>query len=502
MPVTSASTPDVSSAPSHEKDFVVGQVPLGAFFDGKMHPLDGYPKCPTLDPATGRVLAEVPVADAAVVDLAVQSAKRSLSTQWGATLPAQRARILYRAAQLLREDAQRLAEIESMDSGKPLREAKGDIETSARYFEYYAGIADKLQGVTIPLGPDFVSMTLLEPIGVTAHIIPWNFPLVTTARGVAPCLAAGSTAVVKPAEDSPLTALLLGNILKEAGLPDGAYNVVCGPGAVTGAALVGNPDVAQITFTGSVETGKSVMRAAADHVSAVTLELGGKSPVVVLADADLQSAREGVLKAIFTNAGQVCSAGSRLIVEKAVAEEFLISLTVATRALTVGRGLGDPGIGPIISKRQLAKVVGMVSAAKARGVEVLAGGHEVEVAGYEHGNFFAPTILLAKEVADAVVQEEIFGPVLVVQIADDLEHAIELANGTQFGLVAGVYTKDVSKAFQFARRVSAGQVFINQYFAGGVETPFGGTKASGFGREKGLEGLRSYLQVKTITARI
>lgn len=475
---------------------------LGAYVNGAFMSGDGAKTRATLDPATGTVLAEVPIADARVVDQAVDAAQMTLDTSWGAVPLPERVRILNKTASLIRRDGGRLAVVESLDSGKPLREAKGDIETSARYFEYYAGMADKLQGATIPLGPDFVSMTALEPIGVSAQIIPWNFPLVTTARGVAPCLAAGATAVVKPAEDSPLTALMLAELLAEAGLPAGAYNVVCGPGSETGAALAGHAGIAQITFTGSVQTGKSVMRAAANYTTSVTLELGGKSPVVVLADADLQAAHEGVLKAIFTNAGQVCSAGSRLIVERTVAEELIAKLVRSTEALSVGRGLDDPAIGPIINKPQLTKIASMVEGAKKRGVEVLVGGKTLSPDGLSGGNFFAPTLLLSKNPSDPIVQEEVFGPVLAIQIADNFDHAIELANGTPFGLVAGIYTKDVSKAFHFSKKVSAGQVFINQYFAGGVETPFGGTKASGFGREKGLEGLRSYLRVKTITARL
>jgi acyl-CoA reductase-like NAD-dependent aldehyde dehydrogenase len=363
-------------------------------------------------------------------------------------------------------------------------------------------MADKLEGHTIPLGPDFVSMTLHEPVGVTAHIIPWNFPLVTTARGIAPCLAAGSAAVVKPAEETPLTTLMLADILAESGLPKGAYNVVCGEGEETGAALVAHPDIVHVTFTGSVSTGKLVMQSAANHVASVTLELGGKSPVVVLADADLEAARAGVLKAIFTNSGQVCSAGSRLVVERSVADKLLESLVTSIKAMKAGRGIDDPDIGPLISPPQLDRVSKMVAAARDRGAEVLCGGNKLEVDGLARGNFFAPTMLLAKDSSDPIVQEEIFGPVLTVQIADDFDHAVALANGTEFGLVAGIYTRDVSRAFRFAKAIDAGQVFINQFFAGGVETPFGGTKSSGFGREKGLEALRAYFRVKTVTARI
>jgi aldehyde dehydrogenase (NAD+) len=377
-----------------------------------------------------------------------------------------------------------------------------DIESCARYFEYYAGIADKMQGDTIPLGPDYLSLTLHEPVGVTAHIIPWNFPMVTTSRGLGPALAAGCSAVVKPAEQTPLSTLALMDILTEAGLPPGACNVVCGPGAITGDALASHPDVSHVTFTGSVKTGKAVMTAAARNVASVTLELGGKSPLTVLADADIDASVEGILKAIYTNAGQVCSAGSRLVIERPVADEVIARLLKRVAGFKFGRGLDNPDLGPLVSDVQLTKVAGMVKAARDRGIEVLHGGDVAKVSGLEGGWFYKPTILRVNDTRDAIAQEEVFGPVLVVQVVDSFDEALAVANSTEYGLVAGIYTRDVSKALRFAKAVDAGQVFINQFFAGGVETPFGGTRRSGFGREKGLEGLRSYFRVKTITARI
>lgn len=475
-------------------------IPLDPYINGTRSTLSGE-KHPTYDPASGEVICDVPIADAATVDEAVASSKAALKGGWAAVTPAERSRMLIRVAQEIRADAERLAKVESLDSGKPLREAKGDIETSARYFEYYGGIADKLQGDTIPLGPDFVSFTLHEPIGATAHIIPWNFPLVTTARGLAPALAAGATAIIKPAEQTPLTALMLPDYLEKAGIPAGVVNVICGPGKTTGSALTQHPDISHVTFTGSVETGKTVMLAAASHVASVTLELGGKSPVVVLDDADQDAALEGVLKAIFTNAGQVCSAGSRLVIERGCADAFLDKLIKKIKSFTFGRGLDNPDLGPIITKQQLFKIEGIVKDSVSAGAELLTGGkiaHPIDLGGW----FFEPTLLLAKDASTKCVQEEIFGPVLTVQIAENFDHACELAEGTSFGLVAGIYTKDVAKALRFGKHISAGQVFINQFFAGGVETPFGGTKNSGFGREKGLEALRSYYSVKTITARI
>ncbi|MHA1599401.1 MAG: aldehyde dehydrogenase family protein, partial [Alphaproteobacteria bacterium] len=463
---------------------------------------EGKRRIKTIDPATGRVFADFPAANASDVDRAVGTSKKALRGEWRQMLPIARARILNRTAALIRRDAERLSIIETLDSGKPITESRGDIETAATYFEYYAGVADKLQGDTIPLGPDYISLTLHEPVGVTAHIIPWNFPLVTTARGVAPALAAGNTAVVKPATQTPLTAMALADLLKEAGLPDGVYNVVTGRGSEIGDALTGHPDVDHVTFTGSVATGIGVMKQAAERVTSVTLELGGKSPVIVLGDADLDAAVEGTLKAIYMNAGQVCSAGSRLVIERPVHAAMMEKLVARTEALTIGHGLNSPQLGPLVSGGHRDLVADYVDGARGRGIKVATGGGNVDAEGCEGGYFYAPTILDDVNSEDAVIQEEIFGPVLCVQIVDSPEEAISVANDTPFGLCAGIYTKDVTRAFRFARDVEAGQIYINQYFAGGVPTPFGGTKLSGFGREKGMAALASYYQVKCVTARI
>lgn len=477
-------------------------LPKGMFIGGKYVEATGGQRIETIDPGTGQVFADFPAAQADDIERAVSNSRVAFRGAWRQTTPAQRSRILIRAAALIRQDAERLATIETLDSGKPLAEARGDVETAAAYFEYFGGIADKLQGDTIPLGPDYISLTLHEPVGVTVHIIPWNFPLVTTARGVAPALAAGNTAVVKPATQTPLTALALGALLQQAGLPDGVYNVVTGYGSTIGNVLSSHPGIDHVTFTGSVPTGIGVMKAAAEGVTSVNLELGGKSPVVVLEDADLDAAVEGTLKAIFTNAGQVCSAGSRLVIERAVHSAMMGKLVARTEALTIGHGLDEPKLGPLISSAHRTLVARYVDGARARGIAVATGGHEVSVAGCDGGYFYAPTILDSVPSADVVIQEEIFGPVLCVQVVDSPEEAISVANDTPFGLCAGIYTKDITRALRFARDVEAGQVYINQYFAGGVATPFGGTKLSGFGRDKGLAALASYYQVKCVTARI
>ena len=337
----------------------------------------------TMDPATGEVIVNVPAGGTNEVNRAVENSKIALEGAWRSITPAERGRMLNRVAAIIRREAQNLAVVETLDSGKPLRESHGDIETAAAYFEYYAGIADKMQGDTIPLGSDYISLTLHEPVGVTAHIIPWNFPLVTTARGVAPALAAGNTAVVKPATQTPLTAIILADLIAEAGIPAGAYNVVTGRGDMVGDTLTGHPEISHITFTGSVDTGKHVMRTAADHVASVTLELGGKSPVVVLKDADITAAVEGTLKAIYLNAGQVCSAGSRLVVEQSVHSEMMEKLVAETEALTLGHGLDDPPLGPVVSPEQRDLIAKYVDAARTRGIEVATGGASADVDGFE-----------------------------------------------------------------------------------------------------------------------
>ncbi|MFC5699124.1 aldehyde dehydrogenase family protein [Pseudomonas sp. GCM10022186] len=477
-------------------------LPDSHFIDGAWRTSASGETMQVLDPGLGKAFADVAAGDEEDVDAAVTAADNAMRGSWRKMLPADRSRILLRAAEAIRTNAQRLAVIETLDNGKTLSEAQSDVRNTARIFEYYAGIADKLQGETIPLGADHFSCTQLEPVGVTAHIIPWNYPISTAARGLAPALAAGCTAILKPAEQTPLSALLLAGLLQQAGLPAGVCNVVNGTGAKVGAALTSHPKVRHVTFTGSVNTGIHVMQAAAHNIASVTLELGGKSPAIVLADADLEATLEDVLWAIYSNAGQICSAGSRLIIERSVHERFVERLAERARHLSLGHGLRNPDVGAITTVEQLHKINDYVEGARARGIRIAAGGRPACDPATDAGWFFQPTLLDNLAASDPLVQEEIFGPVLSVQIADSAEHALELANATPFGLAAGIYTRDFSKAMRLARDLDAGQVYINEYFAGGVETPFGGNKQSGFGREKGLESLRAYHAVKTITARI
>ena len=476
-------------------------LPSGHFIDGAFVGASGARMMETFDPGSARAYHAFAAGDGADVERAVAAARRA-QRAWGRTKASVRGTILLRAAELIRAEAARLAVVESLDSGKALQEAEGDVSGAARCFEYYAGAADKMQGDTFPLGTDYIGYSIEEPVGVTAHIIPWNYPLSTAARSIAPALAAGCTVVAKPAEQTPLTALMLADILSRAGLPAGVCNVVTGTGAEAGGPLVSHQDVRHVTFTGSVPTGIRVMQSAAANVTSVVLELGGKSPVVVMADADMDAAVEGVLGAIYENAGQICSAGSRLVVERGVHAELIERLAKRAAGLKLGHGLRRPQVGALNSAAHLDKVAGYVEAARERGVSVVTGGERAADPESGSGWFFQPTILDAVKADDPVIQEEIFGPVLSVQVVDGEEEAVAVANGTDFGLVAGIYTRDFGRAHRMARDIDVGQVYINEYFAGGIEVPFGGNKLSGFGREKGFAALRSYTRTKSLTAKI
>ncbi len=477
-------------------------LPSRHFIDGKWTAAAAGGTMESFDPGSGRPFHTFAAGDAADVDRAVESAHRALGGDWARMPGAARGAVLSRAASSIRQQAPRLALAECLDSGKPLQEAEGDVEGAARCFDYYAGLTDKLEGRSIPLGPDHLAYTSWEPIGVCAQIIPWNYPLSTFARGVAPALAAGCAVVAKPAEQTPLTALMVAELLAGAGLPPGVLNVVTGTGSDAGAPLVAHPLVRQVTFTGSCASGIEVMRAAAGNVTSVLPELGGKSPCVVLADADLDAAVEGVLGAIFENAGQICSAASRLVVERSVHAELVGRLVARARGLRLGHGLRRPDMGPVSSPVQLERIQAFVEGARARGLEVATGGRGTCDPETGLGWFFEPTIIDRVPVDDPVAQEEIFGPVLAVQVVEDAEQAVAVANSTRYALVAGVYTRNLAAAHQLARRIDAGQVYINEYFAGGIALPFGGNRMSGFGREKGMDAVRTYMKLKSVAARI
>jgi aldehyde dehydrogenase (NAD+) len=454
---------------------------------------------PAIDPGTGEVLAEVARGYAEDMHQAVEAAQYAFEhTWWAVDHPRKRAQVLYRIAQLMRDHAEELAIMESLDCGKPLSQAKADMESSARYFEFYAGVADKLYGHTIPLGERYLDYTVREPMGVTAHITPWNFPLAVASRGIAPALAAGNAVVHKPAEQTPLTALQLGELALDAGMPAGVLNVVPGFGPDAGAALAKHMGINHLTFTGSVETGMLVMQMAAENVVPVTLELGGKSPNLVFADANLEAALKAALQAIFQNAGQVCSAGSRLLVEEAIHERFVSALAKETERLRIGHGLSDPDLGPLISADQLERVLGYLELGKREGATVVTGGSRAEEGELKCGFFVHPTLFDEVQSSMRIAQAEIFGPVLTILTFRDPEEALKIANETQYGLVAGIWTRDIDKAHRLAARIKAGQIYINNYFGGGVAAPFGGYKKSGFGREKGLDALDHYTQVKNV----
>lgn len=457
-----------------------------------------------VNPADGTALAAVARGRAEDVDAAVAAARKAFSSDsWQNMMPVDRSRILCRAAQLVRERRDELAVMETLDTGKPLSQARADVDVAARYFEYYAGLADKLGGETIPVAPDILDYTLREPWGVCGVIVPWNYPLQIVARNIAAGTAAGNALVFKPAEEAPLTALELARLVTEAGMPPGIVNVVPGFGPEAGAPLADHPHIDHLHFTGSVETGKAVYAASSRHVRPVSLELGGKSPQIVFADADLAEAVPSILRGIFQHAGQTCSAGSRLLVERSVKDQVLDELVRRISRFRLGPGLEDPDIGPVISATRRDEIIAAIQQAQAEGARVLIGGGAPDDPRLAAGYFVSPTVLDDVAPTMAAAREEIFGPVLSVMAFDSFEEAVALANDTDYGLVAGVWTRDISKAHRMARRLQSGQVFINTYGAGGgVELPFGGYKKSGFGREKGIEGLLRYTQLKNVCVRI
>jgi aldehyde dehydrogenase (NAD+) len=499
-----AQTPPAIAAAMIADYFAHGTVsglPRDHFIDGRWSPPASGEHMEVVDPGRGAVFALAAAGGQGDVAEAVVSAERGFAA-WLGVAPSDRGRVLARAAMLMREQAERLAVIEALESGKTLAEALGDVAGATRLFDYYAGAADKIQGESIPLGAHSFALTMPEPVGVTAHVIPWNYPIATFARSVAPALAAGCAAIVKPAETTPHTALLLAEILHNAGLPAGLCNVITGTGPEAGAALVAHPHVAHVSFTGSPETGRRVMQAAAEHFARVSLELGGKSPVVVLGDCDLEAAADGVIGAIYENAGQICSAGSRLVVERRVHGPLVERIKSKALALSLGHGLRGHDMGAINSRGQWEKIVAFLDGARMRGRRFALGGEAHTDPKMPGGWYIRPTIIDDLPSDDPCVQEEIFGPVLAVQVVDSVAEALAAANCTRYGLMAGIYTRDLPAALNLARDLRSGQVTVNDYWGGGVQVPFGGTGWSGFGREKGLEALRNFIQVKSVVYRV
>ena len=454
---------------------------------------------PLDNPSDGSPLAQIARGTADDIDAAVAAARSALDGgEWGRLSATERGRVLSAMGRKVLEQAEALAQLEALDVGKPLRQARADALALARYLEFYGGAADKVHGETLPYQAGFTALTWREPHGVTGHIVPWNYPMQIVGRSVGAALAMGNACVLKPAEEACLTVLAFARIAHDAGLPAGALNVVPGLGEEAGAALATHAGVNHLSFTGSVTTGALVQAAAARNTLPVTLELGGKSPQIVFADADLDAALPYLVNAGIQNAGQTCSAASRILVERSVYDAVRERMAERYRALRVGPALADLDVGPLISRRQHEVVSRYLALARDSGLRIAAQG-EIVADAPPAGHYLAPTLLADVPDTHALVQEEIFGPVQVLMPFDDEADAIRIANGTPYGLVAGVWTRDGARQLRMARALKSGQVFINTYGAGGgVELPFGGVKRSGHGREKGFEALYGFSQLKTV----
>lgn len=465
---------------------------------GHWQPPAGGERLDLLNPSDGSHLAQIARGTSADIDAAVVAARGALRGDWGRLTAAERGRLMQSLSRLILERSEDLARIEALDVGKPLKQARADAVAMARYFEFYGGAADKVMGDTIPYLAGYSAWTIREPHGVTGHIVPWNYPMQILARSVAAALAMGNACVIKPAEEACLTALALADLARQVGFPDGAMNVVSGLGAEAGAALTSHPGINHISFTGSVGVGTLVQQAAAVNHVPVTLELGGKSPQIVFADADLDRALPFLVSGGIQNAGQTCSCGARILVQRSRYVEVLERIATRYQALRVGPAMDDLDLGPVISARQKALVEGMLALGDDLGLA--ARGQVVDEA--PAGGFYVAPCLFADVPPDhPLAQREVFGPAQVVIPFEDEEEAVAIANGTDYGLVAGVWTQDGGRQLRLARQIRAGQVFLNNYGAGGgVELPFGGSGKSGHGREKGFEALYGFSTVKTVAA--
>ncbi|KQO31025.1 aldehyde dehydrogenase family protein [Pseudomonas chengduensis] len=452
------------------------------------------------NPGTAEPLATIAQATVEDAERALLAARRCAdSGELTRARPAQRVSWLLRIAEEIRAVADEGAWVLCQENGKSINDARDEFIEAARYFEYYAGMADKIEGTSIPLGNGYMDFTVYDPMGVSAQIVPWNFPVSICARSLAPALAAGNAVVIKSPELSPLGMCVLVRAIVKAGLPQGAINLICGRGREVGAHLVSSAKVDQIVFTGSVPTGQSILRDAAANAIPSVMELGGKSAAIAFADVDRKQLLASVKNGIFFNAGQVCSAMSRLLVQREIYEDIVQAVVELAEGLSVGLGQDNPDLTPVVSAAQLAGIETLCRRAVDEGAVLATGG---EAHNELAGHFMLPTVFRDVRADMCIAQEEVFGPVLAVIPFDSEEQAIEIANGTDFGLVAGVFTQDISRAMRCVRRLRAGQVFVNEWYAGGIETPFGGVGLSGFGREKGQEALYSYVRTKNIAIRV
>ena len=472
--------------------------PTESFIDGES--VSSAETYPNIDPSTGATLGDVARAGEKEIDQAVTAATRA-SRGWRATTPEQRADLLSALAALIDREVETLARLESEDSGKPLSQARNDARVCARYFRFYSRVIESYYGLSIPLRPDLHVYTRREPLGVTGNIVAWNYPMQLFGRGVAPAIATGNCTVLKPADETPRTAVYLARLAAEAGLPNGVINVVTGLGPEAGAALAAHPGIDHLGFVGSTEVGSLIAGAAAKRVAPVTLELGGKSAHLVFADADVERAATVIANAILQNAGQTCSAGSRVLAHERVHDELLQRIADRFATVSIGPGVTDPDLGPLVSRKQQDRVAGYVEGAKS--ADIVCGGTVAEPDGITGGAYFTPTLIDGVDPQAKIAREEIFGPVLTVTTFDGEDGAVALANGTDYALMGAVWTKDLARAHRVAAQVDGGQIYVNTYGAGGgVELPFGGFRKSGYGREKGVEALDAYTATKTIVVQL